>query len=94
MISKPDPAHVVLLHPIQIVAATLAEWVRREQEKRIEFLQEELDILREQFGDRRILLTDDERRVLAVKGMALDRRIWRKPVSSYNLTHFVVGIAS
>ena len=61
------------LHPFQIVAATLAEWVRREQEKRIEFLQEELDILREQFGDRRILLTDDERRVLAVKGMALDK---------------------
>ena len=47
------------LHPFQIVATTLAECVRREQERRIEFLQEELDILREQFGDRRILLTDD-----------------------------------
>jgi transposase len=50
-----------------------AEWVRREQEKVIDYLQAETKVLLEQLGDQRILLTDDDRRLLAVKGMALDR---------------------
>jgi len=62
----------LLFRPIE-VAAILAEWVRHQQEKMIEFLQEELEVLREQMGDKRILLTDDQRRILAVKGMALDK---------------------
>ena len=60
-------------HPIQVIVALLAEWVRREQEKVIEFLESETKILREQLGDRRILLDDNERRLLAVKGMALSK---------------------
>ncbi len=43
------------------------------QEKRIEFLRLQLQALQEQL-DERLLLTDDERRVLAVKGMALSRK--------------------
>ena len=61
------------IHPIQVIVALLAEWVRREQEKVIEFLESETKILREQLGDRRILLSDNERRRLAVKGMALSK---------------------
>lgn len=44
----------LLLRPIEVVAAMLAEWVRHLQEKMIEFLHEELEVLREQMGDKRI----------------------------------------
>ena len=63
----------LLFRPIEVVAAILAERVRHQQEKMIEFLHKELEVLREQMGDKRILLADDQRRVLAVKGMALDK---------------------
>ncbi len=59
--------------PWQLFVAVLAEWVRKEQEKRIEFLKLEIEMLLEQSGDNRVLLTDEQRRVLAVKGMALSR---------------------
>ncbi|MCP4783281.1 MAG: hypothetical protein GY903_00410 [Fuerstiella sp.] len=62
-----------LLHPLQVFAAMLNERVRHEQEKRIEFLRAETEVLLEQLGDKRILLSDDERRLLAVKGMALEK---------------------
>ena len=53
------------LHPLQVVAAVLTEWVRHEQEKVIEFLQTETEVLLEQLGDKRILLSDDDRRLSA-----------------------------
>ena len=56
-----------------MIAAVLTEWVRHEQEKVIEFLQKEIEVLLEQLGDKRILLSDDDRRLLAVKGMALEK---------------------
>jgi putative transposase len=52
----------------------LSEFVRREQEKRIEYIQVESQILREKIGGNRVLLTDDQRRRLAVKGKILGRR--------------------
>lgn len=52
----------------------LSEYVRREQEKQIEYLQVECQILRETIGGNRVLLTDDQRRRIAVKGKALGRR--------------------
>ena len=52
------------LHPLQVVAAMLVERVRREQEKVIEFLQAETEVLREKLGDKRILLSDHERCLL------------------------------
>ena len=62
-----------LLHPLQVFAAMLIDRVRHEQEKMIEFLRAETEVLLEQLGDKRILLSDDERRLLAVKGMALEK---------------------
>ena len=61
-----------LLHPVHVVVTLLTEWVRHEQEKVIEFLRTETEVLLEQLGDKRILLSDDDRRLLAVKGMALE----------------------
>jgi putative transposase len=52
----------------------LSELVRKEQENRIEFLLLESQILRETIGGNRVLLNDDQRRRLAVKGKVLGRR--------------------
>ena len=60
-----------LLQPLQIVLAVLSEYIRKEQEKVIEYLQLENQILREKIGGKRVLLRDDQRRLLAVKGKAL-----------------------
>jgi hypothetical protein len=50
-------------------------WVNRRQLSVIEYLLEENRLLREQLEGRRLRLTDDERRRLAVKGKVLGRRI-------------------
>ena len=63
-----------LLHPLQVVLAVLSESTCREQEKVIEYLQLENQILREKLGGKRVLLSDDQRRVLAMKGKALGRQ--------------------
>ena len=67
-----------LFQPWKILLATLSEHVRREQEKAIEYLQLENQILREKLGGNRVLLSDDQRRRLAVKGKALGRRQLQK----------------
>lgn len=63
----------VFPQPWQLFVAILAEWVRKEQEKRIEFLKLEIGMLLKQSDDKRVLLTDEQRRVLAVKRMTLSR---------------------
>ena len=50
-------------------------WVNRQQQQAIDYLLEENRILREQLGGRRLRLTDDQRRRLAVKGKLLGRKI-------------------
>jgi putative transposase len=49
----------------------LAGWIHREQQKIINYLKEENQVLREQLGGGRILFTDDQRRRLAAKGREL-----------------------
>ena len=61
------------IQPWKIVLAALSEFVRKEQEKVIAYLQLENQILREKIGGKRVLLSDDQRRLLAVKGKALGR---------------------
>jgi transposase len=56
-----------------MMLVVLSEYVRKEQEKQIEYLLEECHVLRETIGGNRVLLTDDQRRRLAVKGKALGR---------------------
>jgi transposase len=63
-----------LLQPFHLMLVVLSEFVRREQQKQIEYLQVESQILREKIGGNRVLLTDDQRRRLAVKGKVLGRR--------------------
>jgi len=64
----------VVLHPWQILTATMAGWITRQQDAVIEYLREENRVLKQQLGRRRLRLTDDQRRRLAVRGKAIGRR--------------------
>jgi len=63
-----------VLQPWQLMLIILAGWVNRQQQEVIEYLRTENAVLREKFGKHRILLTDDQRRRLAVKGKILGRK--------------------
>ncbi len=67
-----------LFQPWKIALAVLGEFVRMEQEKVIEYLQLENQILCEKIGGTRGWLSDDQRRLLAVKGKALGRQSLEK----------------
>ena len=63
-----------ILQPWQLFLLILASWINREQQQRIEYLQTEVAVLKEHIGKKRILLTDEQRRRLAVKGKAIGRK--------------------
>ena len=51
-----------------------AGWINRHQQEAIQYLKAEDRVLREKLGKKRILLNDDQRRRLAVKGKVLGRK--------------------
>ena len=61
--------------PLQFLLATFAGWVNRQQAQVIDYLVEENRVLKEQIGNRRLRLSDDQRRRLAAKGKTLGRRL-------------------
>jgi hypothetical protein len=62
-----------ILQPWQLMLIILASWVNRQQQV-IDYIRTENAVLKENFGKKRILLTDDQRRRLAVKGKVLGRK--------------------
>ncbi|MDA8744792.1 hypothetical protein N9N28_09185 [Rubripirellula amarantea] len=62
-----------ILQPWQMMLIILASWVNRQQQV-IDYIRTENAVLKENFGKKRILLTDDQRRRLAVKGKVLGRK--------------------
>ena len=56
------------------VVLLFAGWVNRQQQAVIDYLLEENRVLRAAHGPRRLHVTDDQRRRLAVKGQVLGRR--------------------
>ena len=66
------------LHPWQFLLITLAGWINRNQQDVIDYLLKENRVLKRQLRGRRLRLTDDERRRLAVKGKALGRQVLQK----------------
>jgi transposase InsO family protein len=64
-----------MITPWHFFLAMLAGWVNRQQLAVIEYLQEENRVLRERLGSKRILLNDDQRRRLAVKGKILGGKV-------------------
>lgn len=63
-----------VLQPWQLYLVILAGWINRQQQEVIEYLRTENQVLKEKFGKKRIMLSDDQRRRLAVKGKILGRK--------------------
>ena len=64
----------LVLQPWQFYVVILAGWINRQQQEVIEYLRTENQVLRENLGKKRILLNDDQRLRLAVKGKILGRK--------------------
>jgi putative transposase len=60
---------------LQFLLLLFSGWVNRHQNQGLDYLMEENRVLRQQLGGRRLQLTDNQRRRLAVKGKILGRRI-------------------
>ncbi len=63
-----------ILQPWQFFFMILASWVHSEQQRINEFYRAELDAVMKAQGKKRLLLTDVQRRLLAVKGKSLGRK--------------------
>lgn len=63
------------LQPWQLLGVIIGGLMNEQQQQIIEYLREENRVLRQQLGERRLRLTDDQRRRLALKGKVLGRRI-------------------
>jgi putative transposase len=64
-----------VVQPWQLLLTILAGWVNQQQQQVIEYLRTENQVLKEMQGKKRILLNDDQRRRLAVKGKVLGRKL-------------------
>ena len=62
-----------ILHPWQRFFLILSGWVNRQQQEVIEFHNVQIQDLMDKFRRKRILLTDTQRRVLAVRGRDIGR---------------------
>ena len=58
----------LVLQPWHLMSMFLASWINRQQQEVIEYLRTENAVLKEKLGKKRILLNNDQRRRLAVKG--------------------------
>jgi len=67
-----------ILKPWHLMVLSLASQINREQQRTIEYLHVENQVLREKLGKGRILLNDDQRRRLAMKGKTLGRKALRE----------------
>ena len=63
-----------ILPPWQLYLVILAGWIHRQQQEVIDYLRTENLVLKEKVGKKRILLDDDQRRRLAVKGKVLGNK--------------------
>ncbi len=57
---------------------SVAGWLGQQQRDAIDYLPEENPVLREQLGNKRLRLNDDQRRRLAAKAKTLGRRLLRE----------------
>jgi hypothetical protein len=63
-----------VLQPWQRLLMIFVSWVHREQQKVIEFYRTEVEALMATQGKKRLLLADDQRRLMAVKGKSAGRK--------------------
>ncbi len=67
-----------VLQPWQLLLTILCGMVQRRQQQIIDFQSSEIEALLIKLGKKRVLLTDDQRRLLAVKGKALGLKTLRE----------------
>ena len=67
-----------VLDPFRFLLIAAAGWMNQQQQFAIDYLREENRVLREHLGQRRLRLTDDQRRRLAAKAKLLGRRILKE----------------
>jgi len=70
-----------MLQPCHSLLAILIGWVNERQQWIIEFQNDQIEASLKEIGKKRLLLTDDQRRVLAVKGYALSRKALSEPTT-------------
>jgi len=63
------------LQPWHLLLLILAGWINRKQQDVVDYLLTENRILHDKLGKKRILLNDDQRRRLAVKGKILGWKV-------------------
>ena len=63
----------MMTYHVQFLLLVLAGWVNRQQQDAIDYQQEENRVLRAGLRGKRLRLSDDDRRRLAVKAQALGR---------------------
>ena len=63
------------LDPIRFVLIAVAGWMNQRQLQVIEYLQEENRVLRQQLGNQRLRLSDEQRRRLAARAKPLGRKV-------------------
>jgi hypothetical protein len=64
-----------MLSPFRFLIFSLAGWMNEQQQLAIEYLREENRVLRDQLGNRRLRLTDQQRCGLAAKAVLLGRKL-------------------
>src|SRR5262245_61651412 len=64
-----------VLDPFRFVLIAVAGWMNHRHLQTIDYLREENRVLREQLGERRLRITDDQRRRFAVKAKGLGRKL-------------------
>ena len=67
-----------LLQPWQVAFVLVATWVNHRQQQIIAFQNDEIETLLEKMGKKRLLLSDEQKRRLAVKGKAIGRKALRE----------------
>ena len=70
------------LDPFRFLLIAVAGWMNQHQLHVIDYLRQENRVLREQLGGRRLRLSDDQRRRLAVKAKLLGRRLLTGQIAS------------
>jgi hypothetical protein len=67
-----------VLQPWNLLLVSLAGWINRHQQNIVEYPRTENEVLKEKIGKKRILLDDNQRRRLAVKGKVLGSQMLKK----------------
>jgi putative transposase len=82
-----------ILQPWQVLFAALSGVVNQRQTEIIEFQNIQITALLKQLGKKRVLLSDDQRRLLAVKGKTLGHKTLRD-LTTYCYTGHDPSLAS